>query len=273
MSRSTIQRIFAASALVVAASAALAFGVAHLRREPPREVEAVASLPSVSSPASEVQGKNPVGSATALITTNVASAAGSTDLPGDAKTPAFDVARIDSRGDAVIAGSAAPGASVELLRDGEVEDRVIADRSGQFVMTPTRLPVGEYQLTLRSTQADGKQSTSKQSVAVVLQPPAKEQTAVALLTPDKAGSDANVSYRGLPPLTPAPASVPTTATHRSAHRHIGHHFHVYHEQRHRFAFATHRTVFARAAQASQTSGICSESGNTMLEFLCFLGYR
>ena len=78
MRRSTIQRSFAASALIVAASAALAFGVARLRREPPREVEAVASLPSSSSPASIVQGQNSVRS-TAQITTNVASGAISTN--------------------------------------------------------------------------------------------------------------------------------------------------------------------------------------------------
>jgi len=226
MRRSTIQRSFAASALIVAASAALAFGVARLRREPPREVEAVASLPSSSSPASIVQGQNSVRS-TAQITTNVASGAISTNLPGDAKTPVFDVVRIDSTGDAVIAGGATPGAIVELLRDGKVEGRVTADRTGQFVMTPARLPIGEYRLTLRSTQADGKQAHSKQSVAVALQPPEKEHTTVALRTPDnKGGGDANVSYRSLPPLTPVQASVATTAVHRSSHRHIGHHFHV-----------------------------------------------
>ena len=38
---------------------------------------------------------------------------------GDEIMPAFDVALIGRTGDAVIAGTAAPGAAVELLRDGE----------------------------------------------------------------------------------------------------------------------------------------------------------
>ena len=80
----------------------------------------------------------------------------------------FDVARIEPTGDAVIAGRAAPGAIVELLRNGEQHDRAVADQSGQFVMVPPRLPRGNYELTLRSRQPDGRQETSKQSVVVAL---------------------------------------------------------------------------------------------------------
>jgi nucleoid-associated protein YgaU len=82
--------------------------------------------------------------------------------------PVFDIARIERTGDAVIAGRAAPGAIVELLRNGERHDRTVADQSGQFVMVPPRLPSGDYELTLRSRQPDGKQATSKQSVVVAL---------------------------------------------------------------------------------------------------------
>jgi nucleoid-associated protein YgaU len=82
--------------------------------------------------------------------------------------PVFDIARIERTGDAVIAGRAAPGAIVELLRNGDGHDRVVADQSGQFVVVPPRLPPGNYELTLRSRQPDGKQATSKQSVVVAL---------------------------------------------------------------------------------------------------------
>jgi nucleoid-associated protein YgaU len=57
---------------------------------------------------------------------------------------------------------------VDLLRNGERHDRAVADQSGQFVMVPPRLPPGDYELTLRSRQPDGKQATSKQSVVVAL---------------------------------------------------------------------------------------------------------
>ena len=103
---------------------------------------------------------------------------------GDA-VPAFDVARIEPTGEAVIAGRAAPGATVELLRNGELHDRVVADQAGQFVIVPPRLPSGTYDLTLRSRQADGKEATSKQSVTVALEPKATERPVVALMTPDK----------------------------------------------------------------------------------------
>jgi nucleoid-associated protein YgaU len=74
---------------------------------------------------------------------------------------------------------------VELLRNGEVHDHVVADQSGQFVMIAPRLPSGTYDLTLRARQADGKQVTSKQSVAVALEPRSTERPVVALVTPNK----------------------------------------------------------------------------------------
>jgi hypothetical protein len=80
---------------------------------------------------------------------------------GDAFTPAFDIVRIEPGGDAVIAGRAAPAATVELMLNGEFHDRAVTDHSGQFVMVPPRLPPGDYELTLRSRQPDGKQATSK----------------------------------------------------------------------------------------------------------------
>jgi hypothetical protein len=86
----------------------------------------------------------------------------------DESVPVFDIARIEQTGDAVIAGRAAPGAVVELLRNGARHDRAVADQTGQFVMVPPRLPPGDYELTLRSRQPDGEQATSKQSVVVVL---------------------------------------------------------------------------------------------------------
>jgi len=98
--------------------------------------------------------------------------------------PEFDIVHITPTGEAVVAGRAAPGTTVELLRDGEVHDRAVVDQSGQFAMIPRPLPPGTYGLTLRSKQPDGKEITSKQSVAVVLEPTSERPT-VALMTPDK----------------------------------------------------------------------------------------
>jgi hypothetical protein len=109
---------------------------------------------------------------------------GSPDI-GDVIMPAFDFALVGRAGDAVIAGTAAPGAAVELLRNGEVLDRAIADQFGQFVLNPSRLPSGDYELTLRSRQGNGKQATSRRNVAVTVQPSPTDQN-MALTTSDKA---------------------------------------------------------------------------------------
>jgi len=107
---------------------------------------------------------------------------------GDGFVPVFDIARIEPAGDAVIAGRAGPGAIVELLRNGKLHDRAVADHFGQFVMVPSRLPPGEYELTLRSRQPDGKEAMSKRSVVVALQPSLNDQTVVAPMKLDKASA-------------------------------------------------------------------------------------
>ncbi|WP_157699608.1 LysM peptidoglycan-binding domain-containing protein [Pseudorhodoplanes sinuspersici] len=97
--------------------------------------------------------------------------------------PKFDVARIESNGEAVIAGRAAPGASVELLQDGKVHDRTVADSSGAFVFIPKPLPLGRYDLTLRTVGPDGKATMSKGAVAVNLGSTKEEKQAAAPVAP------------------------------------------------------------------------------------------
>ncbi|UPK35595.1 LysM peptidoglycan-binding domain-containing protein [Bradyrhizobium sp. 186] len=83
--------------------------------------------------------------------------------------PRFDVARVDDHGEAaVIAGKAAPSAKVELLRDGQPLDSVVADASGLFVMTPSQLPAGSYELTLRATAPDGTVTQSGRTMPVTI---------------------------------------------------------------------------------------------------------
>ncbi|WP_245328996.1 LysM peptidoglycan-binding domain-containing protein, partial [Bradyrhizobium centrolobii] len=103
--------------------------------------------------------------------------------------PRFDVARIDDHGEAaVIAGQAAPGAKVELLRDGQPLDTVVADASGQFVMTPPQLPAGSYELTLRAKAPDGTVTESGRSVPVTIAEAAPPPQRLASARPDAAPS-------------------------------------------------------------------------------------
>ena len=101
-------------------------------------------------------------------------------------SPAFDVARVEPSGDTVIAGRAAPGATVELLRNGKVHDKVVADASGQFALVPPKLPTGDSELTLRARPAGGGAAvTSRDTVVVSVPENLKDQPVVALMSPDK----------------------------------------------------------------------------------------
>jgi len=171
MTATSIGRIVVPSlALVAACGAALVFGITHVRREPPVETRAATAAPAVAAPASGARDEGSAALATAQADANaVAAFAVSPRSPDtDESVPVFDIARIERTGDAVIAGRAAPGAIVELLLNGERHDQAVADQSGQFVMVPLRLPPGDYELTLRSRQPDGKLVTSKQSVVVAV---------------------------------------------------------------------------------------------------------
>jgi nucleoid-associated protein YgaU len=137
-------------ALVAACGPALVFGIPYVWREAPVEIRA--------APAMAISPYSPDS--------------------GNKFVPIIDIARVEGTGDAVIAGRAAPGAIVELLHNGEVHGRTVADQSGQFVMVPPRLPSGHYEVTLRSRQPDGRQAVSKQIVSIAVQPRLKDQPVV-----------------------------------------------------------------------------------------------
>jgi hypothetical protein len=151
-------------ALTAASGAALVYGILY-ETQPSPETRPTTTAAAVA-PTAAVREE---GSRALATERPPAVSSGLTDS-GEVIVPVFEFALVGQAGDAVIAGTAAPGAAVELLRNGEPLDRVVADQSGQFVMTPSRLPSGDYELTLRSTQGNGKQATSRKSVAVKVQP-------------------------------------------------------------------------------------------------------
>jgi nucleoid-associated protein YgaU len=99
--------------------------------------------------------------------------------------PSFDVVRIEPDGESVIAGRGAPGATIELLRNGEVHARVAADASGLFAFVPPALPAGSHQITLRSIAPDGTRQRSREAVTIVIAEGGKARPLVALTSPDK----------------------------------------------------------------------------------------
>jgi nucleoid-associated protein YgaU len=171
---------------VAACGVALFFAIQHIRREPPVDTGIATTSPAISKPAPAAQSQAALGTAQAEANAVVDALIGQPASPeSNDGVPTFDVARIEPSGEAVIAGRAAPGATVELLRNGEVHDRAVADKSGQFVLVPPKLPSGTYDLTLRSKAPDGTVTTSKQHVTTALEPRSSDRPVVALVTPDK----------------------------------------------------------------------------------------
>lgn len=166
---SIVKMIASACVFVAVCSAALVFSVTRVQHEERLEAGVVTATTSPSQPAPDGRSEAPP----ALAATEAKPAPIAAELAGgalatDQSVPSFDLARVDATGEAVIAGRTAPGAIVDLLRDGERLDRAVADATGQFVMVPSRLPAGSYELTLSARLPDGTVTSSKQAVAVSL---------------------------------------------------------------------------------------------------------
>jgi nucleoid-associated protein YgaU len=81
--------------------------------------------------------------------------------------PSFDVVRVEPTGEAVVAGRAAPGASVDILVNGAVVAKAKAGPDGSWAVTLDKpLAAGSQELTLTATDADGATRKSTQSVVV-----------------------------------------------------------------------------------------------------------
>lgn len=165
-------------ASVVAVGVATVFAIQVLDREPPGDTHAGSPPSGVSNRASVTKHPGPADRPSSR-----AEADSSTAPPKDSGIPTFDVATIDPTGEAVIAGRAAPGSTVELLCNGKVHGRAVANQSGEFVMLPPQLPPGRYKLALRSTEVDGKQLISNQTIPVSLKPSVDHRPSVALVSP------------------------------------------------------------------------------------------
>src|SRR5688572_28894056 len=182
MIATSMSRIIVPS-MVAACSVAAIFAVYYVRHEPRVDTRAATAAPTISKPALDAPKQGALAAAQTAANAVTATLGGPPPPPDS--VPSFDIARIEPTDEAVIAGQAMPGAAVELLRNGEIHDRVVADQSGQFVMVPPRLPSGTYDLTLRAKEPDGKQTSSKQSVTVALEPKSTDRPVVALMAPDK----------------------------------------------------------------------------------------
>ncbi len=100
-------------------------------------------------------------------------------------SPTFDVVRVNPQGEAVIAGRAAPGATVVILVNGKPIGEVIADSRGEWVFVPDKpLAPGNLKLSL-VMRVKGIETPSESFVILAVPKGAKKPLAVKI---DKGGS-------------------------------------------------------------------------------------
>lgn len=191
---SIIKIVASASVLVAASSAAVVFGISHVQHEDRQAEAAVTGTMSAPQAAPAVRNDAPPAATetppaatdapparmatqapTALAAAGPDPTAIAADLAGspggagkDQSSPSFDIVRVEADGEAVVAGRAPPGATVDLMRGGERLDRAVADAAGEFAMVPPRLPAGSYELTLNAKLSDGTVTSSKHGAAVTV---------------------------------------------------------------------------------------------------------
>ncbi|HVB89571.1 MAG TPA: Ig-like domain-containing protein [Beijerinckiaceae bacterium] len=124
--------------------------------------------------------------------------------PAGAKSPSFDIVRVEPSGDTVVAGRAEPHAQVALLDKGAVVARAKADAAGEFAILPPPLAAGAHQLSLTMKANGQKKIQSTQSVTVAVPGQKGGGVVVALAAPGeptKVLSDgaASVAPKAAPP--------------------------------------------------------------------------
>jgi nucleoid-associated protein YgaU len=99
--------------------------------------------------------------------------------------PQFDVLRVDSSGNTVIAGRADPGAVVTIKDGNTVLGTVTADANGAFAFLPADpLPPGPHQLTLSETLPNGQQEQGETSATVDVAANASGQSLAVITGPN-----------------------------------------------------------------------------------------
>lgn len=119
------------------------------------------------------------------------------------ETPSFDVVRVNPEGDAVIAGRALPGSTVEIFDGETLIGTVTADDRGEWVFVPEQpLTAGNKSLTLRATGPDGRVLQSDSDVVIALPerpetgaPASETQQALVLKFPKSEGDATQILQR------------------------------------------------------------------------------
>ncbi|REF88063.1 LysM domain-containing protein [Methylovirgula ligni] len=99
--------------------------------------------------------------------------------------PQFDTVRVEPSGDAVVAGHGQPNDQVALLLNGKAIANIDADGAGNFVIVPTPLAPGNYELTLEAQRPGEPLRLSRQVVTVSVPAKGQKNLVVAVAEPGK----------------------------------------------------------------------------------------
>jgi nucleoid-associated protein YgaU len=128
--------------------------------------------------------------------------------------PQFDTVRVEPSGDAVVAGHGAPGAQVALLANGKPIANEASDGAGNFVIIPTPLPPGNYNLTLRTERPGKPAEVSVQIVTVSVPARGQKNLVVAVAEPGKPTrilADTAVPAKPIAPPAPGAEQTPSVS--------------------------------------------------------------
>jgi hypothetical protein len=123
-----------------------------------------AQAPSALSPSPEIAATPAPAPAAAATANGPAAAPDPSPSAPTAQRPAFDIVRVEPTGDAVIAGHAAPKATIELRDDGRVVAQTSADASGDFTILPPSFSAGEHRLDLAAQTGEAAPVVSESVV-------------------------------------------------------------------------------------------------------------
>ena len=135
----------------------------------------VASLPTASKQAmatkAETAPNKPVASAPAAPKPAASSAPATPEKPTAKKAtsgaPKFDIVEVEKDGTSLIAGKAAPNASIELKLDGKVVGKSTANAQGDWLFVPGKsIPAGSHEIIIEAKSGNGPAVRSDQSVII-----------------------------------------------------------------------------------------------------------
>lgn len=144
-------------------------------------IDAREAVPAPSAPSSSSTGDQQPAAPAQPADTAQQPPAPESAAPETAGAPSFDIVRIEQDGSAVLAGRAAPGATVTALLNGEALGEAVANERGEWVIVPdATIRPGAHEVTLSQAGADGAVTASDQSVALTVPDQAGTQPLIVL---------------------------------------------------------------------------------------------